>query len=159
MVSADFATLTPWQKIFDYAWHMALPTFALVIVGIANQSLLIKNSFMEELSKHYVLTARAKGCSESRILYRHVLRNACIILVANFPTTIAHMLFTGSIIIEIIFNLDGIGLLGFNAALARDYPIVLGTLYFLCLIGIILHIIGDILYVLIDPRIQLEKRN
>jgi microcin C transport system permease protein len=159
IVSADFVTLTPWQKILDHAWHMVLPTLALVIVGIANQSLLMKNSFMEELSKHYVLTARAKGCSESRILYGHILKNACIILVANLPATLSHMLFSGSIIIEIVFNLDGIGLLGFNAAQDRDYPVVLGTLYLLCLAGIILHIIGDILYALIDPRIQFEKRH
>lgn len=149
----------PWpQQILDYLWHMTLPVIAMVIGGFASLTMLTKNSFLEEINKQYVLTARAKGLTEQRVLYGHVFRNAMLIVVAGFPAALIGVLFTGSLLIEIIFSLDGLGLLGFEAAINRDYPVMFGTLYFFTLLGLLLNILGDVLYTIIDPRIDFESR-
>ena len=145
-------------KIADYFWHMALPITAMAIGGFATLTMLTKNSFLDEINKHYVVTARAKGLSERRVLYGHVFRNAMLIVVAGFPSAFIGVLFTGALLIEVIFSLDGLGLLGFEAALNRDYPVVLGTLYVFTLMGLILNLIGDLMYMIIDPRIDFESR-
>ena len=145
-------------KIADYFWHMVLPITAMAIGGFATLTMLTKNSFLDEINKHYVVTARAKGLSERRVLYGHVFRNAMLIVVAGFPSAFIGVLFTGSLLIEVIFSLDGLGLLGFEAALNRDYPVVLGTLYVFTLMGLILNLIGDLMYMIIDPRIDFESR-
>ncbi|MBT6986804.1 MAG: microcin C ABC transporter permease YejB, partial [Rhodospirillaceae bacterium] len=146
-------------KIADYFWHMVLPITAMAIGGFATLTMLTKNSFLDEINKHYVVTARAKGLSESRVLYGHVFRNAMLIVVAGFPSAFIGVLFTGSLLIEVIFSLDGLGLLGFEAALNRDYPVVMGTLYVFTLMGLILNLIGDLMYMIIDPRIDFESRD
>jgi microcin C transport system permease protein len=146
------------NKITDYFWHITLPVFAMVIGGFASLTMLTKNSFMDEIGKQYVLTAKAKGCNERQVLYGHIFRNAMLIVIAGFPSAFLAILFTGSMLIEIIFSLDGLGLLGFEAALNRDYPIVFGTLFFFTLLGLVFGIIGDLVYVLVDPRIDFEKR-
>lgn len=149
----------PWYKqILDYFWHITLPVTALVISGFASLTLLTKNSFLEEINKQYVLTARAKGVSKKDVLYGHVFRNAMLIVIAGFPSAVVHIFFTGSLLIEVIFSLDGIGLLGFESAISRDYPVVFSTLFIFTLIGLVLHIIGDLVYTLVDPRIDFEKR-
>jgi microcin C transport system permease protein len=145
-------------RIGDYFWHMVLPILAMAIGGFATLTMLTKNSFLDEINKHYVVTARAKGLSERRVLYGHVFRNAMLIVVAGFPSAFIGVLFTGSLLIEVIFSLDGLGLLGFEAALNRDYPVVLGTLYVFTLMGLILNLIGDLMYTIIDPRIDFESR-
>jgi microcin C transport system permease protein len=145
-------------RAIDYAWHMALPTLALVIGGFAGLTLLTKNAFLDEIGKQYVLTARAKGASEARVLYGHVFRNAMLLIIAGFPAAFIGILFTGALLIEIIFSLDGLGLLGFEAALRRDYPVMFGTLYVFTLLGLILQIVGDFTYTLVDPRIDFEAR-
>ena len=145
-------------KIADYFWHMVLPITAMAIGGFATLTMLTKNSFLDEINKHYVVTARAKGLSVNRVLYGHVFRNAMLIVVAGFPSAFIGVLFTGSLLIEVIFSLDGLGLLGFEAALNRDYPVVLGTLYVFTLMGLILNLIGDLMYMIIDPRIDFESR-
>ena len=146
------------NKIVDYLWHIVLPVVAMAIGGFATLTMLTKNSFLDEINKHYVLTARAKGLTERRVLYGHVFRNAMLIVVAGFPSAFIGVLFAGSLLIEVIFSLDGLGLLGFEAALNRDYPVMLGTLYFFTLFGLILNLIGDLMYVIIDPRIDFERR-
>jgi microcin C transport system permease protein len=158
IVSDDWHTLSIVGKITDYLWHMALPITAMVIGGFASLTLLTKNSFIEEISKQYVMTARAKGISERRVLYGHVFRNAMLIVIAGLPAAILGMLFTGALLIEVIFSLDGLGLLGFEAAVARDYPVMFGTLFVFTLIGLVLKLLGDISYMLIDPRIDFEGR-
>ncbi|MDP6564853.1 MAG: microcin C ABC transporter permease YejB [Alphaproteobacteria bacterium] len=145
-------------RIADYFWHITLPILAMAIGGFATLTMLTKNSFLDEINKHYVITARAKGLSERRVLYGHVFRNAMLIVVAGFPSAFIGVLFTGSLLIEVIFSLDGLGLLGFEAALNRDYPVVLGTLYVFTLLGLVLNLIGDLMYVVIDPRIDFESR-
>ncbi len=145
-------------RIGDYFWHIVLPILAMSIGGFATLTMLTKNSFLDEINKHYVITARAKGLSERRVLYGHVFRNAMLIVVAGFPSAFIGVLFTGSLLIEVIFSLDGLGLLGFEAALNRDYPVVLGTLYVFTLMGLILNLIGDLMYTIIDPRIDFESR-
>ncbi|MFP6770747.1 MAG: microcin C ABC transporter permease YejB [Alphaproteobacteria bacterium] len=145
-------------KIADYFWHMVLPITAMAIGGFATLTMLTKNSFLDEINKHYVITARAKGLGETRVLYGHVFRNAMLIVVAGFPSAFIGVLFTGSLLIEVIFSLDGLGLLGFEAALNRDYPVVMGTLYVFTLMGLALNLIGDVMYMLIDPRIDFESR-
>ncbi|MBT4490757.1 MAG: microcin C ABC transporter permease YejB [Rhodospirillaceae bacterium] len=145
-------------KIADYFWHMVLPISAMAIGGFATLTMLTKNSFLDEINKHYVVTARAKGLGERQVLYGHVFRNAMLIVVAGFPSAFIGVLFTGSLLIEVIFSLDGLGLLGFEAALNRDYPVVLGTLYVFTLMGLILNLIGDLMYMIIDPRIDFESR-
>lgn len=159
LVSDDWSTLGLIDKGLDYAWHMALPIGAMVIGGFTTLTFLTKNSFLEEIHKQYVLTARAKGLTERRVLYGHVFRNAMLIVVAGFPAAFIGVLFTGSLLIEVIFTLDGLGLLGFEAALNRDYPIMFGTLYFFGLIGLIMGILGDIMYTVVDPRIDFESRS
>jgi microcin C transport system permease protein len=158
LVSDDWHSLGLVDQVLDYFWHMALPIGAMVIGGFATLTFLTKNSFLEEIHKQYVLTARAKGLVERRILYGHVFRNAMLIVIAGFPAAFIGVLFTGSLLIEVIFSLDGIGLLGFEAAINRDYPIMFGTLYFFGLIGLVMGILGDIMYTVIDPRIDFEAR-
>jgi microcin C transport system permease protein len=158
LVSDDWSTLGAVDKVLDYFWHMALPIGAMVIGGFATLTFLTKNSFLEEIHKQYVLTARAKGLVERRVLYGHVFRNAMLIVIAGFPAAFIGVLFTGSLLIEVIFSLDGIGLLGFEAALNRDYPVMFGTLYFFGLIGLVMGILGDLMYTVVDPRIDFEAR-
>jgi len=149
----------PWpQLVLDYLWHMALPVTALVIGGFAGLTMLTKNSFLEEINKSYVQTARAKGATERRVLFGHVFRNAMIIVIAGFPSAFIGILFTGALLIEIIFSLEGLGLLGYEAALSRDYPVMFGTLYFFTLLGLVMAIVRDLTYVLVDPRIDFERR-
>ncbi|MDG2033882.1 MAG: ABC transporter permease subunit, partial [Rhodospirillales bacterium] len=154
----NWGELSLFGKITDYLWHMVLPITALVIGGFAALSMLTKNSFLEEINKQYVMTARAKGLDEQRVLYGHVFRNAMIIVIAGFPSAFIGILFTGSLLIEIIFSLDGLGLLGFEAVINRDYPIVFATLYVFSLLGLLMNIIGDLMYNIIDPRIDFENR-
>ena len=138
------------SKIGDYFWHLALPVASLTIGSFATLTMLTKNSFLEEISKQFVLTARAKGLDETRVLYGHVFRNAMLIVVAGFPAALIGVLFTGALLIEVIFSLDGLGLLGFEAILSRDYPIVFGTLYMFTLVGLLMHLVGDIAYTLVE---------
>jgi microcin C transport system permease protein len=158
LVSDDWRSLGLVDQVLDYLWHMVLPIGAMVIGGFATLTFLTKNSFLEEIHKQYVLTARAKGLIERRVLYGHVFRNAMLIVIAGFPAAFIGVLFTGSLLIEVIFSLDGIGLLGFEAALNRDYPIMFGTLYFFSLIGLLMGILGDFMYTVVDPRIDFEGR-
>lgn len=159
LTSDGFAQMGPLAQIADYLWHMVLPTLAMMIGGFATLTLLTKNSFLDEIRKAYVITARAKGNSESRVLYRHVFRNAMLIVIAGFPGAFISILFTSSLLIEIVFSLDGLGLLGFQAALTRDYPIMFASLYFFTLMGLLFNILGDIMYVIIDPRIDFSRRD
>ena len=159
MVSDGWRAMPLGQQILDYLWHMVLPVTAMVIGGFASLTLLTKNSFIEEISKNYVMTARAKGLSERAVLYRHVFRNAMLIVIAGLPAAILSILFTSALLIEVIFSLDGLGLLGFEAALGRDYPIMFATLFIFTLIGLVLKLIGDITYMLVDPRIDFEGRS
>ena len=142
----------------DYAWHLVLPTVALVAGGFAGLTILTKNCFLEEIRKQYVLTARAKGASEGRVLYGHVFRNAMLLIVAGFPSAFLGILFSSALLVEIIFSLDGLGLLGFESVLRRDYPVIFGTLYIFTLFGLLLQIVGDLLYTVVDPRIDFEAR-
>lgn len=158
LVSDDWAQLSWPMKILDYLWHITLPVLAMVIGGFAGLTMLTKNSFLEEINKQYVMTARAKGLPESRVLYGHVFRNAMLIVIAGFPAAFIGVLFTGALLIEVIFSLDGLGLLGYEAVMNRDYPVVFGTLFIFTLIGLLLNLIGDLMYVLIDPRIDFERR-
>ena len=158
LVSQDWRSLGWPELAVDYLWHMVLPVTAMVIGGFAGLTMLTKNSFLEEINKQYVVTARAKGLSEKRVLYGHVFRNAMLIVIAGFPSAFIGILFTGSLIIEIIFSLDGLGLLGFEAALGRDYPVMFATLYVFTLLGLLLSILGDVMYVVIDRRIDFETR-
>jgi microcin C transport system permease protein len=158
LVSENWSELPLWQQVTDYFWHITLPVASMAIGGFATLTMLTKNSFLDEIGKHYVVTARAKGLSERQVLYGHVFRNAMLIVVAGFPGAFISVIFTSSLLIETIFSLDGLGLLGFEAALNRDYPIVLGTLYVLTLIGLVVHLITDLTYVLVDPRIDFESR-
>jgi len=146
------------MRVLDYLWHMVLPTVALVVGGFASLTMLTKNSFMEEIRKHYVVTARAKGASEKRVLYRHVFRNAMLLVVAGFPAAFIGILFSSALLVEIVFSLDGLGLLGFEAAIRRDYPVMFGTLYIFTLLGLLMQIVGDVMYTLVDPRIDFEAR-
>ena len=158
LVSENFWSLPWYAKVLDYLWHMVLPIGAMLIGSFATLTMLTKNSFIEEINKQYVLTARAKGLDENAVLYGHVFRNAMLIVIAGFPAAFVSVLFTGSLLIEVIFSLDGLGLLGFEAALNRDYPVMLGTLYFFTLFGLLLKILSDFAYVLVDPRIDFAAR-
>ena len=158
LTSDNFEDLSLIGKIGDYFWHITLPVLASTISAFATLTLLTKNSFLDEIKKHYVMTARAKGLSESRVLYGHVFRNAMLIVIAGFPAVFIGVFFGGSLIIETIFSLDGLGRLGFEAAVARDYPIVFGTLFIFGLIGLLVGILSDLMYVLVDPRIDFERR-
>jgi microcin C transport system permease protein len=146
------------QRVLDYFWHLALPILAIVIGGFAGLTMLTKNSFLDEIGKQYVLTARAKGNTERRVLYGHVFRNAMLLIIAGFPGAFISIFFAGSLLVEIIFSLDGLGLLGFEAALRRDYPIMFATLYVFTLLGLIMQIVGDVMYTVVDPRIDFEAR-
>lgn len=157
IVSENWSELSTWAQIKDYFWHLVLPIGSMVIGGFAGLAMLTKNSFLEEINKQYVMTARAKGLTEHRVMYGHVFRNAMLIVVAGFPGAFVGILFTGALLTEIIFSLDGLGLLGFEAAIKRDYPVMFGTLYFFTLLGLVLNLVGDIMYHIIDPRIDFEK--
>jgi microcin C transport system permease protein len=158
LVSDDWSMLSWPLKIADYFWHIALPIIALTIGGFATLTMLTKNCFLDEINKQYVLTARAKGLSERRVLYGHIFRNAMLLVVASFPAAFVGILFTGALLTEVIFSLDGLGLLGFEAAINRDYPIMFGTLYVFTLVGLVLKLISDLTYMLIDPRIDFATR-
>ena len=153
------ASAWPWPaRLADYAWHMVLPLTAMVAGGFASLTILTKNCFLEEIRKHYVVTARAKGATESRVLYGHVFRNAMLLIVAGFPSAFLSILFTSALLVEIVFSLDGLGLLGFESAIRRDYPVMFGTLYIFTLFALLLQIVGDMLYTIVDPRIDFEAR-
>lgn len=158
LTSDNWDQLSLIGKVLDYFWHIALPVIAMSISGFATLTLLTKNSFLDEIKKQYVMTARAKGLKESRVMYGHVFRNAMLIVIAGFPSLFVGVFFGGSVIIETIFSLDGLGRLGFEAAVARDYPVVFGTLFFFGLIGLLVNILGDLMYVFVDPRIDFESR-
>ncbi len=158
LTSDNFEQLSIPGKIADYLWHIALPVLASTISAFATLTLLTKNSFLDEIKKQYVVTARAKGLPERRVLYGHVFRNAMLIVVAGFPAVFIGVFFGGSLIIETIFSLDGLGRLGFEAAVARDYPVIFGTLFFFGLVGLVVGILSDLMYVFIDPRIDFERR-
>jgi microcin C transport system permease protein len=158
LASDGFADMPWWRQALDYAWHMALPVLAMTVGGFASLTMLTKNSFLDEIGKQYVVTARAKGLAERRVLYGHVFRNAMLIVIAGFPAAFVSIFFTGSLLIEIIFSLDGLGLLGFEAAINRDYPLMFATLYFFTLLGLVMKIVSDVAYTLIDPRIDFERR-
>ena len=158
IVSDDFSSMPWYSQILDYLWHMVLPVTALVIGGFASLTMLTKNLFIEEISKQYVLTARAKGLSEKRVLYGHVFRNAMLIIISGFPAAFIGILFTGALLIEIIFSLDGLGLLAYESARGRDFPVIFASLFIFTIIGLVLTLISDIVYTLVDPRIDFEKR-
>jgi len=147
-----------WLKILDYFWHLTLPIVSMGLAAFATMTLLTKNSFLEELRKQYVLTARAKGCSERQVLYGHIFRNAMLLVIAGFPGAFVSAFFAGSLLIETIFSLDGLGLLSFESVLNRDYPVVFGTLYIFSLVGLVVNLISDLTYMWIDPRIDFEAR-
>ena len=158
LTSENWTQLSWGARILDYLWHIVLPVLALVIGGFAGLTMLTKNSFMEEIGKQYVTTARAKGLTRHRVLYGHVFRNAMLIVIAGFPAAFVGILFTGALLTEVIFSLDGLGLLGFEAAINRDYPIMFGTLYIYTIIGLLLNLISDLTYVAVDPRIDFATR-
>jgi len=157
LVSENFSELSLLEQIKDYFWHLALPLTAMVIGGFATLTMLTKNSFLDEISKQYVTTAKAKGLTQSKVLYHHVFRNAMLIIISGFPAAFISMFFTSSLMIEIIFSLDGIGLLGYEATLYRDYPIMFATLYIFTLMGLVVSLISDLAYTWVDPRINFEK--
>jgi microcin C transport system permease protein len=158
LTSENWEEMSTWGKIADYLWHIALPVTAQTISAFATLTLLTKNSFLDEIKKQYVMTARAKGLSERRVLYGHVFRNGMLIVIAGFPAVFVGVFFGSSLIIETVFSLDGLGRLGFEAALQRDYPVMFGTLYIFGLIGLLVTLVSDLMYVLIDPRIDFERR-
>ena len=158
IISDNWNELNSLEKILDYMWHLALPIFSLVIGGFASLTMLTKNSFLDQINLQYVLTAKSKGNTENKILYGHIFRNAMLIVIAGFPTAFISILFTGALLTEIIFSLDGLGLLGFEAAINRDYPIMFATLYFFTLLGLFMNIIGDLAMTFVDPRIDFDKR-
>ncbi|MCY1128275.1 microcin C ABC transporter permease YejB [Frigidibacter sp. RF13] len=158
LTSDNWDDLSLLAKIGDYFWHITLPTIAMTISGFATLTLLTKNSFLDEINKQYVMTARAKGLSEGRVLYGHVFRNAMLLVIAGFPALIISVLFGGGLLIEVLFSLDGLGRMGFEAAVQRDYPVVFGTLYTFGLLGLVVGIISDLMYVVVDPRIDFESR-
>ena len=156
LTSSNWEELSLWGKIGDYFWHITLPVLTMVIGGFASLTMLTKNSFLDEINKPYVLTAKAKGLTENQVLYGHVFRNAMLIIIAGFPNMLIKMLFTGSLLVEVIFSLNGLGLLGYEAIMTRDYPVIFGTLYIFALLGLVLKLISDITYSLVDPRINFE---
>ena len=158
LVSENFAELSWPSKVVDYFWHLVLPVSALVIGGFATLTILTKNSFLDEISRQYVVTARAKGFSEKQVLYKHVFRNAMLLIVVGLPQALTAMLFGGSLLIEVIFSLDGLGRLSYEAAVARDYPVVFGTLFIFTLVGLVIKLLGDVCYRLLDPRLDFSAR-
>ena len=159
LTSDNFAELSLFGKIVDYFWHLALPLIALSLAAFATTTLLTKNSFIDEIRKQYVTTARAKGLSERQVLYRHVFRNAMLIIIAGFPGAFITAFFSGSLLIETIFSLDGLGRLGFESIIKRDYPVVFATLFIFSLMGLVVGLISDLVYTWVDPRIDFEKRD
>ena len=159
LVSDNFTELSPMEKIFDYFHHLALPLVAMVIGGFASLTMLTKNSFLDELHKQYVTLAYSKGLTKRSALYGHVFRNAMLLIISSFPATLLSLLFTSSLLIEVIFSLDGLGRLGYDAALKHDYPIIFGSLFFFSLLGLALKILSDICYVLVDPRIHFGSKS
>jgi microcin C transport system permease protein len=159
LTSANWEELSIIGKITDYFWHLALPVTAMVIGSFATLTMLTKNSFLDEINKQYVVTARAKGLEEKQVLYRHVFRNAMLIIIAGFPSALLGIFFTTSLLIEVIFSLDGLGLLGFEAVLNRDYPVFFGTLFIFTLLGLVIKLVSDLTYSLVDPRIDFESRD
>jgi microcin C transport system permease protein len=158
-LTSDNWSQLPWhQKITDYFWHLTLPIVSMMLGSFATMTLLTKNSFLDEIRKQYVLTARAKGCTEWQVLYGHVFRNAMLIVIAGFPGAFVHAFFAGSLLIETIFSLDGIGLLGFESVLNRDYAVVFATLYIMSLVGLVVNLLSDLTYTWVDPRIDFETR-
>jgi microcin C transport system permease protein len=158
LTSDDWAQFSWWHKILDYFWHLTLPIVSMGLAAFATMTLLTKNSFLEELRKQYVLTARAKGCSERQVLYGHIFRNAMLLVIAGFPSAFVSAFFAGSLLIETIFSLDGLGLLSFESVLNRDYPVVFANLYIFALLGLVVNLISDLTYTWIDPRIDFETR-
>jgi microcin C transport system permease protein len=158
LTSPDFEQMGLLEQVVDYFWHLALPVTTLTVGGFATLTMLTKNSFLDEIHKQYVTTARAKGLDERGVLYGHVFRNAMLIIVSGFPAALVGILFTGAFLIEVVFSLDGLGLLGFEAVTNRDYPVIFGTLYVFTLVGLLLKIVSDVTYMLIDPRIDFESR-
>ena len=158
LVSDNFADLPWYQQVLDYLWHIFLPVLSIVIGGFATLTILVKNSFLEEIHKHYVITARAKGATAGRVLYGHIFRNAMLIVIAGMPVTLIGMLFTGSLLTEVIFSLDGLGLLSFESVINRDYPVVFASLYIFTLFGLLLKLISDMTYMFVDPRIDFAGR-
>ncbi|WP_297579046.1 microcin C ABC transporter permease YejB [Helicobacter sp. UBA3407] len=157
IIGDDFANLSLFDKIKDYFWHITLPVISLSIGGFATLTLLSKNSFLEEIHKQYVQLAFAKGLNESQVLYRHIFRNAMLIIIASIPSALLGILLSGSLLIEIIFSLDGLGLLGYESIITRDYPVIFGSLYLFTLFGLIVGLISDLLYTFIDPRINFQR--
>ncbi|CBG40237.1 microcin C ABC transporter permease YejB [Helicobacter mustelae] len=157
LVGDDFENLSFWGKIRDYLWHITLPVLCLSIGGFATLVLLVKNSFLDEMQKYYVMYGRIKGVGEQALLYKHIFRNAMLLVISSFPAVFLGMFFSGSLLIEIIFSLDGLGLLGYDSLLHRDYPVVFGTLYIFTLLGLLASLVSDLLYVVVDPRIHFEK--
>jgi microcin C transport system permease protein len=158
LTSDGWQMLPWWEKILDYFWHLVLPILSLALGAFATLTLLTKNSFLDEIRKQYVLTARAKGCTERKVLYGHVFRNSMLIVIAGFPGAFVHAFFAGALLIETIFSLDGLGLLSFESILNRDYPVVFANLYIFSLLGLVLTLISDLTYTWIDPRIDFETR-
>ncbi|AUY31865.1 microcin C ABC transporter permease YejB [Pseudomonas soli] len=158
LVSDDFDQLSLLGKVADYFWHLVLPVGALVIGGFATLTLLTKNAFLDEIARQYVVTARAKGLSERRVLYGHVLRNAMLLVVAGLPQALITVFFAGSLLIEVIFSLDGLGRMSYEAAVSRDYPVVFGTLFIFTLAGLLIRLLGDLCYTVLDPRIDFDAR-
>ncbi len=158
LVSQNFHELNFWQKILDYFWHIALPVVAMVISGFASLTFFVKNSFIEEIRKNYVIAAYAKGLNQNQVLYRHVFRNAILIVIAGLPAALIAIFFTSSMLVEVIFSLDGLGLFGYEATLSRDYPVMFATLYIFTLIGLIANFVSDLTYRIIDPRINFDKK-
>src|SRR5690242_12502839 len=158
LTSDNWAALPWYAKILDYFWHLVLPITSMALAAFATMTLLTKNSFLDEIRKQYVLTARAKGCTERQVLYGLIFRNAMLIVVAGFPGAFVHAFFTGSLLIETIFSLDGLGLLSFESVLNRDYPVVFANLYIFSLVGVVVNLISDLTYTWIDPRIDFESR-
>lgn len=159
LTSENYAELSLFEQAADYFWHLVLPVVSLVLGGFLSLTMLTKNSYLDQINMLYVQTARAKGLSEKRVLYGHVFRNAMLIVIAGFPAAFVGILFTGAMLIEIIFSLDGLGLLGFEAAIRRDYPIMFATVYFFTLLGLVMNLVGDLTYTVIDPRIDFEGRH
>lgn len=157
LTSDNWENLSWYGKIADYFWHITLPVLSIVIGGFASLTMLTKNSFLDEISKQYVITAKAKGLTENQILYGHVFRNAMLIIIAGFPSLLIKMLFTGALLIEVVFSLNGLGLLGYEAIMTRDYPVIFGTLYIFALLGLVLKLAGDLIYSVVDPRINFDK--
>jgi microcin C transport system permease protein len=159
LTSSNFDELSWPAKVGDYFWHLVLPITALVIGNFATMTLLTKNSFLDEIGKQYVITAKAKGLTQRRVLYGHVFRNAMLLVIAGFPSAFISIFFTGSLLVEVIFSLDGLGLMSFEAAINRDYPVVFGTLFIFTLLGLVVKLIGDLTYTLVDPRIDFDRRD